>query len=143
VCKEWQDHEDALVIEAVATCKHHPFTTWSQLAQKIPGRNGKQIRDRWVNHLNPNINHLPFSKEDDMKLWEGHKQLGKKWVEVSTKFFNQSRSENQCKNRWHSVQFKKFAAEFGPSEYDTIATLKKNESTLIRLGRQKCAGIRF
>jgi len=52
-----------------------------------------------VNHLNQNINNLPFSKEDDMKLWDGHKQLGKKWVEVSTKFFNESRSENQVKNR--------------------------------------------
>lgn len=41
-----------------------PFTRWSELAQKLPGRVGKQVRDRWVNHLNPAINHLPFSRED-------------------------------------------------------------------------------
>mmetsp|Transcript_20231 Transcript_20231/g.29617 ORF Transcript_20231/g.29617 Transcript_20231/m.29617 type:complete len:285 (+) Transcript_20231:1-855(+) len=115
---QWQDHEDLIVIEAVTTCKEQPFTRWSDLAQKLPGRVGKQIRDRWVNHLNPNINHMPFTKEDDMKLWEGHKQLGKRWVEISTKFFTSSRSENHIKNRWYSASFKKFVAtEFGPNAY--------------------------
>jgi len=122
---QWQDHEDAIVIEAVSICKEQPFTRWSDLAQKLPGRVGKQIRDRWVNHLNPNINHMPFAKEDDMKLWDGHKQLGKRWVEISTKYFNSSRSENHIKNRWYSASFKKFvASEFGPDAY--VPCDKKN-----------------
>lgn len=61
---QWTDHEDAIVVEAVSSSTEQPFTRWSDLAQKLPGRVGKQIRDRWVNHLNPNINHMPFSKED-------------------------------------------------------------------------------
>jgi len=61
---QWTDHEDAIVVEAVTLSSEQPFTRWSDLAQKLPGRVGKQIRDRWVNHLNPNINHMPFSKED-------------------------------------------------------------------------------
>lgn len=61
---QWTDHEDAIVVEAVSSSSEQPFTRWSDLAQKLPGRVGKQIRDRWVNHLNPNINHMPFSKED-------------------------------------------------------------------------------
>jgi hypothetical protein len=60
---QWQDHEDAIVVEAVTTSTEQPFTRWSDLAQRLPGRVGKQIRDRWVNHLNPNINHLPFFAE--------------------------------------------------------------------------------
>jgi len=84
-----------------------------------PGRVGKQIRDRWVNHLNPAINHLPFSREDDLMLWEGHKKLGKRWVEISTKYFNNTRSENHTKNRWYSASFKKFISnEFGPEAYN-------------------------
>lgn len=115
---QWTDQEDAIVIEAVTTSSEQPFTRWSDLAQRLPGRVGKQIRDRWVNHLNPNINHLPFSREDDLLLWEGHKKLGKRWVEISTKFFNSSRSENHIKNRWYSASFKKFIAnEFGPEAY--------------------------
>lgn len=116
---QWTDHEDAIVIEAVSTSSEQPFTRWSDLAQRLPGRVGKQIRDRWVNHLNPNINHLPFSREDDLLLWEGHKKLGKRWVEIATKFFNSSRSENHIKNRWYSASFKKFISnEFGPDAYN-------------------------
>lgn len=115
---QWTDQEDAIVIEAVTTSTEQPFTRWSDLAQQLPGRVGKQIRDRWVNHLNPNINHLPFSREDDMNLWNGHQKLGKRWVEISTKFFNSSRSENHIKNRWYSASFKKFISnEFGPEAY--------------------------
>ncbi|CAB9500586.1 Myb-related protein A [Seminavis robusta] len=116
---QWTDHEDAIVIEAVTTSSEQPFTRWSDLAQRLPGRVGKQIRDRWVNHLNPEINHLPFSREDDLLLWDGHKKLGKRWVEISTKFFNSSRSENHIKNRWYSASFKKFIAnEFGADAYN-------------------------
>jgi len=105
-------------MDVVTSSSEQPFTRWSDLAQRLPGRVGKQIRDRWVNHLNPNINHLPFSREDDLLLWEGHKKLGKRWVEISTKFFNSSRSENHIKNRWYSASFKKFITnEFGAEAY--------------------------
>jgi hypothetical protein len=115
---QWTDQEDSIVIDAVQNSSEQPFTRWSDLAQRLPGRVGKQIRDRWVNHLNPNINHLPFSREDDLLLWEGHKKLGKRWVEISTKSFNSTRSENHIKNRWYSASFKKFISnEFGPDAY--------------------------
>jgi Myb-like DNA-binding domain len=123
---QWTDHEDAIVMEAVSTSSEQPFTRWSDLAQRLPGRVGKQIRDRWVNHLNPSINHLPFSREDDLLLWEGHKKLGKRWVEISTKYFNNSRSENHIKNRWYSASFKKFITnQFGADSYSGGKSSKK------------------
>ena len=61
---QWTDEEDAVVVETVQNSMEDPFTRWSDLAQRLPGRVGKQVRDRWVNHLNPAINHLPFSRED-------------------------------------------------------------------------------
>lgn len=126
---QWTDHEDAIVIEAVGTSSEQPFTRWSDLAQRLPGRVGKQIRDRWVNHLNPNINHLPFAREDDLLLWEGHKKLGKRWVEISNKYFNCSRSENHIKNRWYSASFKKFITnEFGSDAYSGGKASKESPS---------------
>lgn len=131
---QWQDHEDAIVVEAVTTSTEQPFTRWSDLAQRLPGRVGKQIRDRWVNHLNPNINHMPFTREDDLKLWDGHQKLGKRWVEISTKYFQSSRSENHIKNRWYSASFKKFiASEFGKDAYNSG---KKDK---VRVTSPKCA----
>lgn len=124
---QWQDHEDAIVIEAVTTSEENPFTRWSELAQRLPGRVGKQIRDRWVNHLNPNINHMPFTREDDLLLFKGHQELGKRWVEISTKYFNNTRSENHIKNRWYSASFKKFiTGEFGP-DIDIFKNTEDNE----------------
>ncbi len=115
---QWKEEEDAIVLRVIATSSEHPFTQWADLAPLLPGRSGKQIRDRWVNYLNPAINHLPFSREDDLKLWAGHRDLGKRWVEISVKIFNSTRSENHIKNRWYSAAFKKFIAnEFGNCAY--------------------------
>lgn len=125
---QWQDHEDAIVLEAVTTSAEQPFTRWSDLAQRLPGRVGKQVRDRWVNHLNPAINHMPFTREDDLLLFKGHQELGKRWVEISTKFFESTRSENHIKNRWYSASFKKFVSnEYGPDAYQGAMDSKKKD----------------
>lgn len=128
---QWTDQEDHIVMETVTNSKEQPFTRWSDLAQKLPGRVGKQIRDRWVNHLNPHINHLPFTKEDDMLLYNGHKEHGKKWVEISSTCFNSTRSENQVKNRWYSASFKKFCdAEFGAGMYASLDKKAPKKSSI-------------
>lgn len=115
---QWREEEDAIVLRVIAQSAEPAFTQWADLAPQLPGRSGKQIRDRWVNYLNPAINHLPFSREDDRHLWEGHKKLGKRWVEISVKVFNGTRSENHIKNRWYSAAFKRFVNnEFGPNAY--------------------------
>lgn len=84
-----------------------PFEAWSTLEWKLPGRLGKQARDRWVNHLNPAINREPFSRADDLLLWEAHCKLGNKWTKISIQYFVGTRSENQLKNRFYSEAFKK------------------------------------
>ncbi|KAL3811367.1 hypothetical protein ACHAXA_011331 [Cyclostephanos tholiformis] len=44
---QWTDEEDAVVVETVQNSMEEPFTRWSDLAQRLPGRVGKQVRDRW------------------------------------------------------------------------------------------------
>ena len=34
---------------------------WSLVAEKLPGRIGKQCRERWLNHLDPKINRNPWT----------------------------------------------------------------------------------
>jgi Myb-like DNA-binding domain len=115
---QWTEEEDAFIIKSVSSSGEQPFTRWSELALHMPGRHGKQIRERWINHLNPNISHLPFTEEDDLKLWEAAQIYGKKWVEIASKFFDSTRAENQIKNRWYSAAFKKFISDkFGPDAY--------------------------
>jgi hypothetical protein len=54
--------EDQTVIELVGRIG---AKKWSQIAQQLPGRIGKQCRERWHNHLNPNINKAPWSEQED------------------------------------------------------------------------------
>ena len=61
---QWTDEEDAIVSTSVLNSPEEPFSRWSELAKELPGRVGKQVRDRWVNHLNPAISRLPFTKEE-------------------------------------------------------------------------------
>jgi hypothetical protein len=115
---QWTEDEDAFILRSVSTSGEQPFTRWSELALHMPGRHGKQIRERWINHLNPHISHLPFTEEDDLKLYKAAQKYGKKWVEISSKFFHSTRAENQIKNRWYSAAFKKFIVEkFGKEAY--------------------------
>jgi len=83
----WSAEEDAMVLKAVTGSADQPFTRWSDLALQMPGRIGKQIRDRWLNHLDPKIDRTPFSREEDMTLYEAYKEHGKRWVEISTRYF--------------------------------------------------------
>ena len=118
-----------------------PFKRWLELAaQQLPGWVGKQIRNRWVNQLDPNSNHLPFSCEDNLLLWEAHKKLGTKWAEISTKLFHSIQPENQIKNCWYSASFKEFISnEFGPTAYEQsrkAATQKRAVIDIDDDGRQ-------
>ena len=114
----WTDQEDSIIMDAVINSLEKPFTRWVDLSQQLPGRVGTRIRDHWVNQLDPNINRLPFSREEDLRLWDGYKKFGKKWVEISMKLFQSTRPENQIKNRWYSASFKKFISNsFGSDAY--------------------------
>lgn len=119
--RQWTPQEDAVVMRAVKICSS-PFKGWSSLAQQLPGRSGKQIRDRWINHLNPALIHQAFSHEDDLLLWKGFLELGRSWKEISQRYFHSTRSENRIKNRWYSGTFKSSIIEtIGSEAYDRAA----------------------
>ena len=48
----WTSEEDASLVTLVGA---HGLKAWSTVAQGIPGRLGKQCRERWRNHVDPDI----------------------------------------------------------------------------------------
>ena len=38
---------------------------WSTIAKYLPGRVGKQCRERWHNHLNPEIKKQKWTEQED------------------------------------------------------------------------------
>ena len=91
----WTAEEDEIILEI----RSRGVTSWSLIATHVPGRNGKQCRERWCNHLNPDIKKGPWSAEEDALLEEVHAELGSKWSLIAKRL--NGRSENDVKNRWN------------------------------------------
>jgi hypothetical protein len=67
----------------------------------LKGRSSKQIRDRWVNNLNPERHSIKWGDEMDKLILEKYLELGSSWVAIS-KFIPNS-TENMIKNRFYSM----------------------------------------
>ncbi|KAJ3452582.1 snRNA-activating protein complex subunit [Anaeramoeba flamelloides] len=94
----WNKTEDDLLKYAI---KKLGNSSWLNIASLVAGRNSKQCRERWCNQINPNINHSPFSLEEEELLIAKQLELGNKWSKIA-KFFK-GRPDNMLKNMWHSL----------------------------------------
>ena len=71
---------------------------WDVIASRMPNRNPRQCRERYLNYLSPNLSHEPWTPEEDKLLEQKLKEYGAKWVSIS-KFFK-NRTDTMLKNRW-------------------------------------------
>ena len=97
----WTKTEDETILRAIKS----GMTKWSEIANQIPGRIGKQCRERWFNHLDPSIKKSGWTSEEDKILLEHQSRLGNRWCEIAKSL--PGRSENSVKNRWNSAMRKR------------------------------------
>lgn len=129
VRKKWSEAEDKILKSAVEIEK---MASWELIAEKLKSqgfpRTGKQVRERYKNHLDPNINLEPFKLEEDLLILNLYKVYGNKWAKIAKHLIN--RSENAVKNRFHYHLKKNNALEAKDLIYESSETQKIETESL-------------
>ena len=107
----WGETEDSLLFAYVTK---HGVHSWAKIASMINQevhdgdlvRLGKHCRERWYNHLNPELNSMIYSEnewnpEEDLKLIKLQLDMGNSWSKIAREM--SGRTENSVKNRWNSL----------------------------------------
>jgi hypothetical protein len=98
VKRRWTDEEDKQLLQAVAL---YGAQRWPLIASALSSmREGKQCRERWFNHLCPDVKKGEWTAEEDELMAQAVAELGTKWCEIVKRL--PGRSDNAIKNRYNS-----------------------------------------
>lgn len=97
----WSKDEDEMLLRAVAISGKE----WSKVAKLVSGRTEVQCRERYVNHLDPNVqSEVAFTKEErDIVVNEVAKYTGRiPWAKISKLL--PGRTDRQCRKVYQKIK---------------------------------------
>lgn len=96
---------------------------WAKIAAHLPGRQGKQCRERYVNHLDPELKKGEWTDDEEAILIALHEHHGNRWANIAKQL--PGRSDNDIKNHWYSTIQRKFQ-QHGRDKLITAAVQQVN-----------------
>lgn len=127
--RHWSVEEDEAIRRILSEIS---VLNWSDIARTLetqftlPGRSGKQCRERWYNHLDPSLSKGLWTVEEQLILFHAHLSAGNTWAGITPLL--PGRSENAIKNQFYSClrrQFRKWKGS-EPTRYQ----MKKHDHIL-------------
>jgi len=102
----WSKREDKL-LEKVVKNQGCTKPDWRFVASQLyetlaTNRTGKQCRERWQNHLRPDIKKGKWTSEEEDQIQSMIEIFGPKWSCMSRVM--KGRTDNDIKNKWNSMQ---------------------------------------
>ena len=101
---KWSKDEDDRLVKAVAVLGRQ----WAKVAQHVPGRTEMQVRERYVNHLDPEVeSNQPFTEEElavvqrEVPNHTNPKSGRISWAKVARLL--PSRTDRQVKKAWERL----------------------------------------
>jgi hypothetical protein len=99
----WTEPEDMNLVKLVTELAGGGVVSnWAAVADRVPGRTSKQCRERWFNHLDPNIKRGGYTEDEDNIIPAQQTKNGSRWSLISAML--PGRTENAVKIRWTALQ---------------------------------------
>ena len=118
----WTPEEDERLKALVA---QHGAKKWSHISKLLDmGRNKKQCRERWANHLKEGIVKSRWTEEEDKVIIDKQAELGNCWAQIST--FLPGRTDNAVKNHWNASLKNKIKDHKGGAKADAKNSRKRD-----------------
>jgi hypothetical protein len=128
----WTNEEDDEVRNLVKIHGHQ----WSNIANVIRSRNGKQIRDRYLNYINPGTKHNEFTDEEDDTITKLYLKHGSRWSYIAQ--FCNGRTGDLIKNRFYShIKKKVIISNQTNKRFKRIPLQKSQISNSVRIETKK------
>ena len=83
---------------------------WKALSEILGTKTGKQIRERFINKLDPTIKNEDWTQEEDKLILKYFSEFGSRWSQISKKL--PGRPENKIKNRFYSFIKKNYDIKY-------------------------------